>query len=62
MSQMAINYPPNPLGISQVFKFTAEAIEVAPRKPGVFVFLDERGAVIQMGSSLESVQSALRDH
>jgi hypothetical protein len=45
-----------------VFKFTADAIDAAPQKPGVFIFFDDHGSVIRIGSCLKSIQSALVDH
>lgn len=52
----------NYLGISHVFRFTADAIDIAPTKAGVFVFFDQTGEAILIGSSLRSIQSDLMDH
>jgi hypothetical protein len=52
----------NELGLELYWRFTADAVETAPDKAGVFAFFDEGGEHILLGSAQNSLQSALRDH
>lgn len=52
----------NELGIAHFWRFTDQAIETAPDKPGVFAFFDDHGVLVLMGSTVKSLRNALRTH
>jgi excinuclease UvrABC nuclease subunit len=57
-----ISAEPNELGMSLHWRYTADAIEATPDKPGVYAFFDELGRLILMGSATKSLRAIFQSH